>query len=81
MTYSWRETAMASVKMQPTPTQPAPTQPTPTQPVEEFPTEWALCYGDKPDGGPLIQQSEDVRPEGRLAVLSVERIGRGAIRQ
>jgi hypothetical protein len=72
---------MASVKMQPTPTRPTPTQLAPTRQAEEFPTEWALCYGDEPASGTAIPPSEDVRPEGQLAVLSVERIGCGAIRQ
>jgi len=69
MAYSGRETAMASVKMQPAPTrlaptQPTPTRPTPTRPAEEFPTEWALCYGDEPAGGTAIPQSGD-SPSGR----------------
>jgi hypothetical protein len=42
---------------------------------EQYPTEWSLNDWNGPDGG--RQQSEDVRPEGRMTVSSAEEIGPG----
>ena len=40
--------------------------------AERFPTEWSLNDWNEPDDGP--QQSEDVRPEGRVPVSSAQEI-------
>lgn len=43
---------------------------------ERFPTEWALCEGEKSEAGQELPQSEDARPGGWAPVSPLEAIGR-----
>jgi hypothetical protein len=54
-------------------------QRTRTPQEDTFPTEWALSQAYERNGGPQIQQSEDVRPEGRAPAPFSGRWGSGGL--
>jgi len=45
---------------------------------ERFPTEWAMCDGDRPGSEQASRQPEAAWPGGRAPVSPVEAIGRPA---